>query len=316
MDRMQKLGELLTSARERKGISTKEASNQTKIRESMIIAMESGDYNLFSSDTHLKGFIKAYAKYLGINDEKALAMYRRERRIVEESPELVNKKASSNLSIAGKLGKIFNWRIFSLFIGFILISVIIYFFYVQIQAFYREPRLEIVTPIQNQILENDSFVIEGITDNSSVKVVVDGNQANFINPEGRFKVNARFNQAGSRRFTIIAENQFQKKTEYNLDLTYRPNQVVIEKNKLKLFNKGNTDVLIKYTTDNKLVFDDLLIRPLSSFEIDFDSKVSVKDFDTSKIDVYLNSNSASLSSIQSKQFTIQIENSLPIIKTD
>ncbi len=316
MDKMQKLGELLRESRENKKITTYEASSGTKIRESMIIALEKGDYKLFTSDTHLKSFIKAYSKFLGINEEKAIAMYRRERMIVEETTESLLKKTKSDFNIAGKLAKILNWPAFSILIGLTLITVIIYFFYIQIQAFYIAPRLEIIAPRQNSIIENEVFVIEGITDSISVKVVVDGNQANFIDSQGRFRVNGKFNQPGAKRFTISAENEFRKKSEINLDLIYTPRQSIILKQKIKFFNKSKADIKFSYTTDNKLIFEIITIKPQESSELDFDSKIMVRDFDISKLDIYLNGSTNPLSSISSKGFTVEIENSIPIIKTN
>lgn len=315
MDRMQKLGELLEQTREKKNISISDASSGTKIRESMIRALENGDYKIFTSDTHLKSFIKAYARFLGINEEKAIAMYRRERKIIEETQENLNKKVQSDFSIAGKLSKFLSWKFFTAIIGLSLISVIVYFFYVQIQAFYIEPRLEIISPQQNSIIDSEVFLIEGFTDNISVKVIVDGNQAQ-IDANGRFRVNGRFNQPGPKKFSIIAENEFRKKTEINLDLTYTPKQTIVTKQKVRFFNKGNTDTTFSYTTDNKAVFEDQIVRPLESSEIDFDSKLGVRNFDVTKLDIYLNGSSTPLSSISSKEFTIEIENSIPIIKTN
>ena len=316
MDRMQKLGELLREFREKKKMSTSAASSATKIRESMIIAMENGDYKLFNSDIHLKGFIKAYAKFLGINDEKAIAMYRRERKIIEETPEEIEMKASKRFNIGGRIAKIFNWKAFTAILSLLLISIIIYFFYIQIQAFYVPPRLEIISPKSNTTLNSDTFTIEGFTDNISVRVSVDGNQATFVESSGKFRVNAKFNQPGPKRFTITAENEFKKKTELSLDLVYTPQETLISRQKVRFFNKSASETQFSYTIDNKSANEVQILKPQESSEIDFDLKLGIKNFDPTKLDVYLNTSSSPLNSINAKEFTITIENSVPIIKTN
>ena len=110
MDRMQKLSDNLREAREAKGVSVKQASNETKIRSVLIEALENGEYETFANDTHLKSFLRSYAKFLGINEDKALAMYRREKNIEYQEENETPNRSESNSAVNNIAQKIFTIR--------------------------------------------------------------------------------------------------------------------------------------------------------------------------------------------------------------
>lgn len=311
---MQKLGDLLRITREEKQISIKEASSATKIRENMIEALESGNYDAFTSDTHLKSFIRSYSKYLEINEDKSLAMYRREKQITYNETSGISEKTSKSYTLSTLVSFLFNLRTLLGIVFAIILMVTLYFFYSQWQTFNQPPSLVIIKPGQNETLNQADFVIEGITDSPSVKVVVDGNDANFTDTKGRFKVNAKFTEPGNKRFTIIAENEFRKRTEYNLDLKYIPQEIKITKQKIKIINNGTSLQSFGYAKDTKTTFETIQVKPKEFVEIEYDSKLDVKNFDYTKLSLYLNEDLNPLKSLDSKEFSIIIENSRPLIK--
>jgi cytoskeleton protein RodZ len=67
------IGQKLEEARNRKGISIREASESTKIRGDYLSSFEAGQFQLNLPDVYLRGFIKVYARYLGIDPESAVA---------------------------------------------------------------------------------------------------------------------------------------------------------------------------------------------------------------------------------------------------
>ena len=71
---MQSLGERLQEARQRLGVTTREAADVTKIRSDFLQAMEANQFELIPlGDVYKRGFTKIYAKYLRLDDEKAVA---------------------------------------------------------------------------------------------------------------------------------------------------------------------------------------------------------------------------------------------------
>lgn len=72
---MGQFGDKFRKARESKKISLDDASNVTKIGARMLQAIEEEKFDLLPGGVFNKGFIRAYAKHLGINDEEAVTEY-------------------------------------------------------------------------------------------------------------------------------------------------------------------------------------------------------------------------------------------------
>ncbi len=76
---MAELGEYLKSVRENKGITIEEISETTKINPRYIKAIEEGKYEIIGGDVYCKGFIRNYARSLGLDPEEAIRMYKEEK---------------------------------------------------------------------------------------------------------------------------------------------------------------------------------------------------------------------------------------------
>jgi len=68
-------GDKFRKAREAKGISLDDVSNVTKIGSRMLQAIEQEHFDQLPGGVFNKGFIRAYAKHLGLNDEDAVTDY-------------------------------------------------------------------------------------------------------------------------------------------------------------------------------------------------------------------------------------------------
>jgi cytoskeleton protein RodZ len=68
-------GDKFRKAREKKGISFDDASNVTKIGTRMLQAIEEENFDRLPGGVFNKGFIRAYAKHLGLNEEDAITSY-------------------------------------------------------------------------------------------------------------------------------------------------------------------------------------------------------------------------------------------------
>ena len=72
---MGEFGDKFRKARERKEISLDDVSNVTKISARMLRAIEEEHFDQLPGGVFNKGFIRAYAKHLGLNDEEAVTDY-------------------------------------------------------------------------------------------------------------------------------------------------------------------------------------------------------------------------------------------------
>ncbi len=71
---MQSLGERLQEARQRLGVTVREAADVTKVRGDYLQAMEANQFESIPlADVYKRGFVKIYAKYLRLDEEKAVA---------------------------------------------------------------------------------------------------------------------------------------------------------------------------------------------------------------------------------------------------
>lgn len=73
----QSLGERLRDARESKGLSIGDVAEQTRISALYLESIENNDYSPLPGGIFNKGFVKSYAKFVGIDENEALAEYAR-----------------------------------------------------------------------------------------------------------------------------------------------------------------------------------------------------------------------------------------------
>lgn len=75
---MQKIGEILKSAREKKGLSLHEVGMNLKISPKVLKAIEDNDQNNLPAKTFLRGFIRSYAQYLRLDVDQILKQFQLE----------------------------------------------------------------------------------------------------------------------------------------------------------------------------------------------------------------------------------------------
>ena len=83
------IGELLRLAREERGVPLREVSDQTRISIHYLEAIESNDYNRLPGGIFNRSFVKAYARYVGYDEKKAVEGYTRYMREQGDSGEEV-----------------------------------------------------------------------------------------------------------------------------------------------------------------------------------------------------------------------------------
>lgn len=73
------LGDLLRQTREQKNLSLDDVEKGTNIRKLYIKAIEDGNYDKLPGEVFLKGFIKTYGKFLGLDGQKLIEQYKAEK---------------------------------------------------------------------------------------------------------------------------------------------------------------------------------------------------------------------------------------------
>lgn len=157
---MRTVGQVLKEERERKIYSLDDVEKATKIRKELLEALEAGQYLKLPPTTFIQGFIKNYGKFLGLNEDKLLAIFRREfsegahpPRVLETFSNPVNQKGF-RLTPAKVLGSV------------VLSLIIIFFAYLWIE--YRflvgGPFLEVLQPVDQFSTNAPVVEVNGRTD--------------------------------------------------------------------------------------------------------------------------------------------------------
>jgi cytoskeleton protein RodZ len=96
------LGARLRTAREARGISLRELSDQTRIARRYLEAIEADDYKELPGGIFNRSFIKAYAKAVGFSETEAVSAYTEVARAAGETPdELPTSRQSSRIYMDG-----------------------------------------------------------------------------------------------------------------------------------------------------------------------------------------------------------------------
>lgn len=98
------VGERLRRARERAGLSLDDLSSTTKIKVSMLEAIESGRFERVPSGLFVRGFLRAYAREVGLDPEETVAAYLEE---YEPEPPPVMEPPKQHVNLAQALP--FRW---------------------------------------------------------------------------------------------------------------------------------------------------------------------------------------------------------------
>ena len=88
------IGRALRGAREHRGKSLDEAARETRIRADYLGALENEAFEGLGSDVYIRGFLRSYAKYLGLSHEKVVSAYQRVYERPKPSPSPVERAAT------------------------------------------------------------------------------------------------------------------------------------------------------------------------------------------------------------------------------
>ncbi len=96
-----RIGEILCKAREAASYSVAYVADQTHLKKEVIIALENDQFDQLPSDVFVKGYIRSYAKLLGIDSQDLLAVYPQNRVLETETivPQIKKVKKINSLSV-------------------------------------------------------------------------------------------------------------------------------------------------------------------------------------------------------------------------
>ncbi|HCJ78887.1 MAG TPA: DUF4115 domain-containing protein, partial [Desulfotomaculum sp.] len=72
------IGHVLKRTRVEKNLSLAQAEEETKIRQKYLVALENENFNVIPGRVYVKGFLRNYARYLGLNAEELVWWYEKQ----------------------------------------------------------------------------------------------------------------------------------------------------------------------------------------------------------------------------------------------
>ena len=208
------LGEKLKKLRNDKRTSINEASRFTKIQPAYLEYLEEGLWDKLPADVYVKGFLRSYADFLGVDEKILIRFYEREKEIranlKKDKKNDSKKEKPINISPFIFTPK----KIFFTLIIFLVLSGL-FLLYREINSFANAPSLIILSPQDNTQVSGNSVYIEGVTDKDAFLYI--NNQPILVGDDGRFRENLTL-QFGLNIIDIKSINKFKKETIESLNI--------------------------------------------------------------------------------------------------
>ncbi len=198
---MRTVGQTLKETREAKLLTLEDVEKHTKIRKELLEALERNDFEKLPPTIFIQGFIKNYGKFLGLNTEKLLAIFRRDYESNKHPPVVLESFSNplKNTKFRITPAKI---------LGVVVVLIILGFFaylWVEYRQFVGAPNLDVSSPQDQQTVEIPTVLVEGNTD-PEVKVSVN-NQDIGVDKSGHFKEEIKLSSS-TNNVDIVATSKF------------------------------------------------------------------------------------------------------------
>lgn len=258
-------GDVIKKKRESLGKNINTVSIDTKIQVRFLKYIENNQFDKFDSSVFATGFIKIYAKYLGLDVEKILALYRRS--------TLPKVKTTKNRLIP-KRKKPFKINLSPRTIAFVtlILFVLLTLGYIglQIYKFQIPPELTITEPTNEYISTQEQVVVKGYTQKSNIVLIDEENIQ--TDDEGFFEKEILLNP-GVNTITIKAQKSSNTRLEttQSIKVIYEPNteeEVEETKKFLLTLTVSQSPSWIKLDIDNENKLEQV-VQPntISEYEV-------------------------------------------------
>ncbi len=198
---MRTVGQILKEEREKQFYTILEIEKVTKIRKELLEALEADNFEKLPSVTFIQGFIKNYGKFLKLDVDKLLAIFRREYSDRSHPPRILE---SFQNPLDKKKFRITSTKFIS---SVVIILLLIFFAYLWFE--YRflvgPPFLDILSPQNNISVQSSLIEIKGKT-NPEIKITIN-NQEVSVDTFGNFSQEIKLNESVNK-ITIIATSKF------------------------------------------------------------------------------------------------------------
>lgn len=198
---MKTLGEMLSSARKAKKISTDKAASDLLIKKENLEALEEGKFEELPEPAYIRGFIKNYAKYLSLDPDLALAIYRRQYDETKYPKKAPIQKQKGIFLTPNKIVTFSAIATVIIFVGYLVLQYL---------SILSTPKLDIIEPKDDVTTAIPIIQVSGQTEKEAT-VSVNGEFAP-VTTEGQFTYQLKLTE-GQNIVEIIAAKRLSPKNK-------------------------------------------------------------------------------------------------------
>lgn len=200
-------GEILAKARQAKRLALENVACDLKIQQKYLRYIEAARYNDLPAEVHTIGFIKSYARYLQLNEDRLVGLYKKELSILKNlsgqksEPESTKTYSDSKVIVTPRFIKIGA-------IVLVVLGLLGYLWY-QISGLSVAPKLAIKQPAQDVTVSESQIEIVGET-KPGANITIN-EQAVYVDSEGVFRETISL-QEGLNIVEVVATNKLDRKS--------------------------------------------------------------------------------------------------------
>ena len=197
--KMTTLGNFLQQERQNRGLSIKDLSDQTRIKQVYLEMLEQSDFSKLPADVYVKGFLKNLAGYYNLLDQDLVNQFEKER--ISE-PRVIKTEKNKD---AGKFKITLNPKIIIITASIVLFLGALIYVGTQIRSVLVPPFLEITEPVDDSSILGNSVLIAGKTELGAEVTI--NNQLAVVDKEGQFAENLILSK-GLNLIEVASKNKF------------------------------------------------------------------------------------------------------------
>ena len=204
------LGEKLKKLRADKRIPLGEISRVTRIQMAYLESLEEGRYDKLPADVYVKGFLRSYADFMGVEEKTLIKLYEKERGIKNHLEKSKNPQENQTKTKPINISSfVFTPKKIVLVGSVLLVFLGAFYLYREIGSFADSPRLLILNPQANAAVDGNSVTVEGVTDKDARLFVND--QPVLVSDDGKFRETITM-QSGVNMINVKSINKFDKES--------------------------------------------------------------------------------------------------------
>lgn len=213
------LSEVLRAARQKRELTLEQVEAATCIPAKYLSALENGQFDLLPAEAYNVGYVRNYAKYLKLDPENVIAMYREER----TQAKVFAPSAKRTVQLIPRRMSDWHFLITPKLLAFagtlLLFGSMTAYVIVQLNRFSQPPVLEIVNSISDFTSSQDTVMLKGKTAAGSAVTI--NSEAISVGSDGYFTQEVQLSP-GLNEIVVRSQNRAQKSTVKAIKALYNP----------------------------------------------------------------------------------------------